>query len=441
MSAPPLHRLRIASQDWIYALPALLLGIALQIQITLFETDTYLGLRINAADLLLPVLGCLITGRLLLKRDPWPQWQIPYTYGWIAALTALVSLALVNGYLNTGHWNQWALINKYVGWFVLLAYMGVGAWLSGQERCDWKKAIFVSFAGFWAATMPLFLFYMIHVDLGDNSHRIYNLYPLEGLMANRNAYAFLSFCALAFLTAVTMKKPAPAPIYFHALWAAIPLFYIYNASRAGLVALIFIVMAFLATNLKWSLRHILLPLMLGAALTTAYTFWHKDSLALDITFSRVHETAQLSMLSQMPATDVQEKLNYDGDQVRIDTYSDALAVWHAHPIWGGGLGAFRDYQESKRGTYSDVIDFTALWLLAETGIIGLTLFAVFFALALWNLFARIRKRKDPDGFYLGALMIMLVFAIMSLTHELLYTRFLWFFMGMALALPAAERQS
>lgn len=440
MLPPFLSRLCVSPQGWTYALPAFLLGMALQIQLTLFKTDAYLGLRLNAADLLLPVLGCLIAGRLALKRDPWPQWQIPYTYGWIAALTALMSIALINGYLNTGHWNQWALINKYIGWFVLLAYLGVGAWLAGQEACDWKRVLFISFAGFWAITMPLFLLYMIYVDFGNNSHRIYNLYPIEGLMANRNAYAFLSFCALAFLSAVTMRKPAPVSRCFHALWAIIPLFYIYNASRAGLVVLIFIVAAYMVANFKWSLRHILLPLLLGTALTAGYTIWHKDSLALDITFSRVHETTQLSMLGQMPATDVREKLQYDGDQVRIDTYSDALAVWRAHPLLGGGLGAFRDYQESRRGTYSDVIDFTALWLLAETGILGLALFVIFFALALWKIFMRVRRKHDPDGFYLGALVIMLVFAVMSLTHELLYTRFLWLFMGMALAMPATERR-
>lgn len=436
-----LARYPLALQGLVYSIPALLLCSALQIQLTFFKSADYLGIRLNAADLLLPFIGCLIIARLLLKRDPWPRWQVPYAYIWLIGLTALMTFALFNGYSHTGQWNMWALINKYAGWFVLLGYLGTGAWLAGQNQCDWKVIIARAFAGFWMITLPLILIYMIYIDLAGTSHQVYNLYPIEGLMANRNAYAFLSFCVLAFMTAHELRKPQPASWPFQMIWALVPLFCIYNASRAGWVVLAFIVCVYLLLNLKWSLRYLLLPLLIGTILTTGYTLWHKDSLALAITFKRVHQTAQLGMLGQMPAEKVHENLDYDGDQVRIHTFGDALAVWRAYPVLGGGFGAFRDYQLKERGHYSDVIDFTALWLLAETGLVGLGAFVTFFALCLWKLFQRIRAQLDPDGFYLGVLMMMLVFAIMSLTHELLYTRFLWFFMGAALALPAPERHA
>ncbi|MCM2343035.1 MAG: O-antigen ligase family protein [Alphaproteobacteria bacterium] len=431
---PPLKNL-------VYAVPAILLCVALQIQLTFFKNADYLGIRLSAADLLLPFLGCLIIGRLFLRRDPWPRWQVPYTYLWLLGLTTLMSFALMNGYIHTGQWNPWALINKYAGWFVLLGYLGVGAWIAGQDRCNGKKIVADTFIGFWVITLIISLIYMIYIDLAGTSHQIYNLYPIEALMANRNAYAFLSFSALGFMTAHEMGKPKPASFIFYLVWALVPLFYIYNASRAGLIVLFFILLAYFIVNLKWSLRHILIPLLIGITLTIGYTLWHKDSLALAVTFKRVHQTAQLTMLSEMSAAEVHEKLDYDGDQVRLHTFQDALAVWQTHPVFGGGFGSFRKYQLENRGTYSDVIDFTALWLLAETGLVGLGAFVVFFALSLWRIFRRIRMKQDPDGFYLGVLMIMLVFAIMSLVHELLYTRFLWFFMGMALAVPAPERHS
>jgi hypothetical protein len=62
-------------------------------------------------------------------------------------------------------------------------------------------------------------------------------------------------------------------------------------------------------------------------------------------------------------------------------------------------------------------------------------------MALWKVLLKIRTGEDAHGIYLGILLMMMIFAIMSLVHELLYTRFLWFFMGLALALPRDERKA
>lgn len=79
--------------------------------------------------------------------------------------------------------------------------------------------------------------------------------------------------------------------------------------------------------------------------------------------------------------------------------------------------------------------------MAETGTVGLALFAGLFLMAMWKIFMKIRAGGDPYGIYLGILLMMAIFGIMSLVHELMYTRFLWFFMGLALVLQPEERKA
>ena len=88
------------------------LAIALQIQVTLFSSEDYLGLRVNLADFILPLLGLFILISLLLKRSVWPRWSGKFGYWAIALLSAAMLLACVNGYLTLGHWSNWALVNK-----------------------------------------------------------------------------------------------------------------------------------------------------------------------------------------------------------------------------------------------------------------------------------------------------------------------------------------
>lgn len=417
----------------VYALPALLLCLCLQIQLSLFKTDDYLGIRTNLADLLLPVLGILVFFRLLMRHDNWPQWRIPYTYLWLAGLTALMTVAVINGHNTTGEWQIWALVNKYVGWFVLLAYFALGGWIAGQKDWDWQPFVIKALCGFWIVCLLGFCVWMIYIDLFGSSHAIYTYYPLGGFMGNRNAYAFLSCTALVFLTAFIVRHPQTSYKWLLKLvWLLVPLYYTVNGSRAGGAILVLIILAFTIMHFRFSLKHIISPLLIGAGLVLLFFSTH-SSYMFDMTGRQVVRTGQIAQLDSITTDEAEEKLSYVGDRVRMTTYTDAIALWKRHPLIGGGLGSFRAYQSETVSTYNDIIDFTALWLLAETGIIGLSAFSIFFLLALWQVFKRVKSQNDPHGFYMGLLMTMIIFAIMSLAHELLYTRFLWFLMGLGLA--------
>ena len=53
-------------------------ALALQIQVTIFASDDYFGLRVSVADLLLPFAGLFIFVSLLNNKSNWPEWRGKY---------------------------------------------------------------------------------------------------------------------------------------------------------------------------------------------------------------------------------------------------------------------------------------------------------------------------------------------------------------------------
>ena len=73
---------------------------------------------------------------------------------------------------------------------------------------------------------------------------------------------------------------------------------------------------------------------------------------------------------------------------RIASLQGALKIFLDHPIFGGGLGLFVAERLRQFGK-TLVIHSTPLWLLAETGIVGLFVVATLFARVLISEFRRI----------------------------------------------------
>lgn len=113
----------------------------------------------------------------------------------------------------------------------------------------------------------------------------------------------------------------------------------------------------------------------------------------------------------------------------------AIEDWRNRPVLGIGLGGFlwshRSPDDPLRGLQ---IHATALWLLVETGIVGLTLFAAFFVAVMRALLWRYGKwEKDPV--LIGIAAALIVVGVASIGTEILYQRYLWFLAGLGLAWP------
>ncbi len=123
---------------------------------------------------------------------------------------------------------------------------------------------------------------------------------------------------------------------------------------------------------------------------------------------------------------------YDGDRKRLIAVEDGLELYQRYdPIVGAGLGTYKPFQIEKRGEFVEVIDFTALWLLAEMGVSGLFVFSAFFIVCAASLYQNGRKPQG-SSYHRAVFVFLILFAGMTLLHELMYTRILWFIMGLAL---------
>ncbi len=112
----------------------------------------------------------------------------------------------------------------------------------------------------------------------------------------------------------------------------------------------------------------------------------------------------------------------------------ALRAWREAPILGIGIGTYyQAYRDVPK--VADTIHNTFLWLLTETGIVGAGLFSGFFLAVLLALLRCARAPPAGDPFLWGTVGVLLVFAGASVGTEILYQRYFWFLLGLALAVP------
>ena len=127
----------------------------------------------------------------------------------------------------------------------------------------------------------------------------------------------------------------------------------------------------------------------------------------------------------------------DSDRLAISVR--ALNLWREAPIIGVGLGTFI-YLERKNSQRAVTIHTTFLWLLTEAGLIGVGLYAGFAMMCFLTLL-RADRGKQADPLATGMLGIGLVFLGASVGTEVMYQRYFWFLLGLALFLPSMSNQS
>lgn len=396
-----------------------LLACALQVQILIGANENYMGLRMNLADLFLPVAGLLVLVSLLQRKSEFPHWVLKYGHAFLSTLTLSVAGGLVVAFNHYGYVTNWALLNRGAGWLILLAYMYLGGWLFSNYR----EYAFVFLKGliwfFFAVLVFEFLHYgglELYYFLTE-SQGAYE--QLSGLMGNRNAYIFLTICGTLIIFYLRRANTGAVPdLMLRILFFLLPLVAVYNGSRAGWIGLILITVLFLFKERAIFLKLILPSLIFSLLILTAlYHFSAGD------------------ILKENQILKSQKALKGEGsDQARLIVGEDALELWSQHKMVGGGIGSFLIYQEEKRGEAIDQIDNSALWILTELGIVGAFLFGAFFIAVILSLIKKLKTVTDHQEKALveAVIVIMFLFALFSLVHQIMYARYLWFLLGMAL---------
>ncbi len=402
------------------------LAIALQIQITLFANDDYLGLRISLADILIPFLGVFIVHSLITKKSTWPKFILPFTLIWLTAMAAVMSAALINGYIVNKEISSWALINKYSGFWLLISYFLLGGWIiTNTKDMRYTLSLFTSiFTTFFVITITLsaamvFLQYIAPFKLWLPN------YPWDGFMANRNAFMILFIMSFIFIIWGYADKTIIKPPWIKELFfIATPIFFIFNDSRTGWIASAILVFILFAKEPIKRAKLVAPALLLGCliAYSSYYVTKHNNVLYA--------KQAQhfLAMINNS-----KDDMDYFGDQKRYLAVEDGIELYQKYnPLVGAGLGSYKPFQIEKRGEFIDVMDFTALWLLVETGAVGISVFIAFFITCAWCLYKQ-GYAISSSPYHRAMLIFLIMFAAMSILHELMYIRILWFSIGLALA--------
>jgi hypothetical protein len=387
-------------------------------------------LTINAADPL--ALTALFLGALLAWRTRFLQ-LFPRPVLWsVGALAAALALGSLVAWLGPGV-SEWALVNRVVGFFVLLGYATIPAlavMISGERGRTLLVETFAIAAGtisviqVSAYVVNLYItpipmdFFGYEFNLDDQ---------LEGYAQNPNAFAFQLLMAMSLLTELRRSK-AWSLGRSSFLVLAIVLFgtVIVTRSRAGIFCL-FVASALLVALprlhrrglVKWKPVAIA-GVTAGAAVVLAILFRATiDNFLLEPFYAHWRPNVDAS------------------DTVRLQSIIGGIQIWLEHPFFGGGLGSFLLSREAA-GLKSLVILSVPVWFLAEMGLVGLLAYFWFAGAITLRGVSGLRE----GHFYASSLLaIVVIFVLMGLVHDIFAQRTFWFAASLALVTTVPSRRS
>ena len=373
-------------------------------------------LNINLADPVVLVAAALFALRLAVTRS-FPQWRVANMNGFALASGAVIFLSALHGWIALG-WNDWGLINKALGFLMLIAYAVAGALIVARAGSRGWSMLLLTFAAVAVSLVALDLGVTLLVRSGWTSLLHFVNFQISGFSQNPNAFGFILLLALAALLTLRL------PLRLHGVLISFLVAGVwFCGSRSALVTMLILFGA--ALVLRANVRALLTGCGLGIFLLGAMANLPLLIRPVIALFDPSLDDDAISSILVFMAR------NSDGATAEhLVTIQQGLAMFLSHPIFGAGLGAYIGEQIRSTGTPL-IIHSTPAWLLAETGLAG---FAVFFA-AAW----RIVSTEWPRRMARPARFLILIFgilALMSAMHELLYQRAFWLLLGATLAVAA-----
>src|SRR5581483_3719366 len=178
---------------------------------------------------------------------------------------------------------------------------------------------------------------------------------LEGFSQNRNFFAFQILMAISAGAVVIEYRPAARIAILSLMMAGL----YFTGSRSGWIALVFVLGAVVYMRAA-GVREVALSVM-GAALLSAAV--------IATGFVPGVAPTDTTLFPEIVPTEMDSK-------ERLVTMIGGLKMFADHPIFGAGLGAFRNQLILASSGIPLLIHSTAIWLLAEMGIVGFLAFVL-----------------------------------------------------------------
>ena len=366
------------------------------------------------------------------KPDRRRMWKIDHFEAMLIVASGTMLVGFLIGWARFGV-TDWALYNRLIGWFVLLSYVATGALIVGATRrmglTVFLRVILI--AGLTVASADLVLLFMAVVGLPVSAFLPQGpIFGISGMSQNGNAFALqMSVVLAAACTLESHGRISPTIENTKSFILAIVILLmaiIFAKSRTGYAAiaailcgviwlrwvrwqpvLIASVLALLLIGLPWGLR------MAGEL---AWGVPHLAAVQVD--------PAQIPKIL-MPTPKLWD---VSSDAERWFTIKKGLELWFSNPIFGAGLGAFVHTVAVENGVFQ-VIHGSAIWLLAEFGVVGTAIFSTGFFILLWSAW-RGAKRGALGGRTL--VLVLLSFALFQTSHDVFFQRIFWLLLGATL---------
>jgi hypothetical protein len=366
-------------------------------------------LNVNLADPLAILGGVLFIIRYCRARRP--AWRIAHVNLAAILATIVLGISLLLGAERFG-WTTWAVTNRFLGWFVLLAYATTGALIVRDAPKEGFRLLLLTFAGATAAIAGVEVFLILLTNAGIRVPVVPN--NAEGFSLNHNFFAFQLL--MAFAAAISVVRGFSLRLVIFAtlltgLWFA--------GSRSGWIATLVLLGAALYLRIV-NVREISIALACAAGIALF------AAILPDVTYKLTGLMVTKNVPAIVPSAASTEE--------RLISIFGGLKLFVEHPIFGAGLGAFRNQMIFGASPQPLLIHSTAVWLLAELGIIGFLVFAISATYAFASEWVHARKEQA------SALIILclVAFAVMAGPADMLYQRTFWLLIGAGLAVVRRE---
>ena len=408
-------------------------------------------ININLADPF-AIMSLILVSFKAIHFRRLPVWKVRDFNLALVIISLLLLFGFVRGWFYIGV-TQWALGGRLIGWLVLLAYLSVGYVVVARKGNHGMHQFSVILICTAACVIIFNMSIRLLAHWGFDTGMA--LSPnFEGFASNRNAFAFQLLAIITLilgyskayaryqLTSVYLRYASLGTILFGVLLVGL----FWTGSRAGIgVGLILLLSAWVS---RFADRK-----LVEKAVITAVILWVSMWFAaivpslLDALINLV--TALINALTEgtsiagalkdasihIKDIPVQSQLSNEGsNHERLATFTHAINLWKQSPLFGTGLGVFIAKSPSWFG-HPQVVHNSALWVLAEFGLVGIGAFCwIFYKLCRYVWLTKVMLPSQRS-----LLMLLVVFIVFSLAHEIFYQRIFWLVLGALLAKPFANK--
>ncbi len=233
-----------------------------------------------------------------------------------------------------------------------------------------------------------------------------------GMAQNPNAFAFQLLTLLALsLTVLKQHKT--------------------NAKTFELFALTMILIAIAYTQSRTA--YVVTSSILIFVIALKWASWQKILIALSLTTTILFLPSiidQIGLLQNLQPKLLNQNLlqHTSSDHERWYTITKGFQLWTEYPLFGAGLGAFVHTVQEERGIHL-IIHNSAVWLLAEMGLVGFCIFTTFFSMIIMTAWHQATTNDRGMQRARALLLLLLIFALFQLPHDVFYQRIFWLTLG------------